>query len=98
MIFPSDIQGAMRECILKILWSKKDIVSFFSNNGCTKSDISSLGNYTELNRAEIVDNMFKYLSSKTDDGLGQFRAMSHALINWSHFDSYYFDTLKKLNK
>lgn len=98
MTFPADIQGAMRECILKILWSKKDIVAFFSNNGCTTSDVSSLGNYAELNRAEIIDNMFKHLSCRADNGLGQFRAILNALINWSHFDSYYFDKINKLNK
>jgi hypothetical protein len=74
MAFPSDIKSAMRECILKLLWAKDDIVSFFSNNGCTKSDIAALGNHKELHRAKIVDEMFSHLSSKSDEGLGQFRA------------------------
>lgn len=98
MGFPSDIKSAMRECVLKILWAKDDIVAFFSNNGCTNADISFLGNHKELSRAKIIDLMFSHLSSKADEGLGQFRAMLHALLNWSHFDSYYFDNLKKLNR
>jgi len=98
MKFPSDIKGAMRECVLKLLWAKDDIVEFFSNNGCTKSDISCLGNHKELHRAKIVDQMFAHLSQKPDEGLGQFRAMLQSIINWSHFDSFYFDKLKKLNK
>lgn len=98
MSFPSDIKGAMRECILKLFWAKDDIVSFFSSNGCTKVDLKSLDNYKELSRAKIIDEMFSYLSNKHDDGLGQFRSMLQALINWSHFDSYYFDKLKKLNR
>lgn len=98
MSFPSDIKGAMRECILKLFWAKDDIVSFFSNNGCTKSDLKSLGEHKELTRAKIVDEMFSYLSNKPDEGLGQFRSMLQSLINWSHFDSYYFDKLKKLNR
>jgi len=98
MGFPSDIKGQMRECILKLLWSKDDIVEFFSNNGCTKFDIGVLGNYKELSRAKIVDLLFGHLSFKPDEGLGQYRAMLQSLINWSHFDSYYFDQLKKLNR
>lgn len=98
MGFPSDIKGAMRECILKLLWAKDDIVSFFSNNGCTNSDLTSLGNYKDFSRAKVVDEMFSHLSNKSDEGLGQFRAMLQALISWSHFDSYYFDKLKKLNR
>lgn len=98
MAFYADIKGAMRECILKLLWAKDDIVSFFSSNGCTSSDISSLGNYKELSRAKIVDFMFKHLSSKQDEGIGQYRSMLQALVNWNHFDSYYFNKLKKLNR
>jgi len=98
MAFPADIKNAMRDCILKLLWAKKDIISFFKSNGCTSQDIAILGNYSELNRAAIIDNMFERLSSKPDGGLGQFRAMLHTLINWSHFDSYYFEKLRKLNK
>lgn len=98
MGFPSDIKSAMKECLLKLFWAKDDIATFLSNNGCTSSDISILGDYKELSRSKIVDLMFNHLSSKNDEGLGQFRAMLHALINWSHFDSYYFDQLKKLNR
>ena len=98
MAFPSDIKGAMRECVLKLLWPKDDIISFLSNNGCTNGDIKILGNYKELSRAKIIDLMFSHLSSKPDEGLGQFRAMLQSLINWAHFDSYYFDKLKKLNR
>lgn len=98
MTFPTDIKGAMRDCLLKIFWAKDDIVSFFTNNGCTSSDIKSLGNYKELSRAKIIDNLFHHISSKPDCGLGPLRAMLHSLVNWSYFDTYYFDKLKKLNR
>ncbi|MCI5125067.1 MAG: hypothetical protein D3925_11470 [Candidatus Electrothrix sp. AR5] len=88
----------MRDCLLKIFWAKDDIVSFFENNGCTSSDIKSLGEYKEYSRAKIIDNLFNHISSKHDCGLGPFRAMLHALVNWSHFDTFYFDKLKKLNR
>ena len=37
MSFPEDIKLAMRDCILKLLWPKDDIVAFFRNNSCTDS-------------------------------------------------------------
>lgn len=98
MSFPQDIKNAMRDCALKLFWAKKDIVNFLANNGCNSSEIKKLGNYKELTRAGIVDTAFDNLSKRADEGLGQFRAMLQSLINWSHFDSYYFDTLKKLDR
>ncbi|MDW9234419.1 restriction endonuclease [Burkholderia thailandensis] len=98
MTFPSDIKLAMRECILKLLWARDDIVGFFENNSCTKADIKSLGDHKSLSRAAIVDSMFDHLSKRPDEGLGQFRSMLQSLIDWKHFDTYYFETLKKLNR
>ncbi len=98
MTFPNDIKLAMRECVLKLLWPKDDIVAFFTNNSCTKSDLQAIGDHRTMHRYAIVDAMFRHLSQKPDEGLGQFRAMLQSLINWTHFDSYYFDKLKKLNR
>lgn len=98
MTFPNDIKLAMRSCVLKLLWSKDDIISFFENNSCTKSDIRALGDHKAMHRHAIVDSMFAHLNTKPDKGLGQYRAMLQSLITWDHFDPYYFDTLKKLNK
>lgn len=90
----------MRDCILAIFWPKKDIISFFRNNGCTSHDLKDVQNFKEheLNRAEIVDTVFEKLQIRDDGGLGQFRSMLHSLIEWSNFDPYYFDTLNKLDK
>jgi hypothetical protein len=41
MSFPEDKKIAMRDCILKLLWPKDDIVAFFKNNSCTTSDIKA---------------------------------------------------------
>lgn len=98
MTFPSDIKLAMRECVLKLLWPKDDIVTFFENNSCTKADIKAIGDHKAMHRYAIVDAMFDHLSKKPDEGLGQFRAMLQSLITWKYFDSYYFDKLRKLNK
>ncbi|MFJ3009213.1 restriction endonuclease [Pseudomonas fluorescens] len=98
MSFPNDVKMAMRNCILQVLWAKNDIVSFFEGNSCTKSDIKAIGEAQALSRSAIVDAMFNHLSMKPDEGLGQFRAMLCSLVNWSHFDPYYFDKLQKLNR
>ncbi len=98
MTFPSDIKLAMRDCILKLLWPKDDIVAFFENNSCTKADIKAIGDHKEMHRYAIIDAMFDHLAKKADEGLGQFRAMLQSLITWKHFDPYYFDKLMKLNR
>lgn len=90
----------MRDCILSVLWPRQDIVDFFRTSGCTKSDLKTVVNFktSNLSRAAIVDGVFAVLATRPDEGLGAFRAMLHALINWSHFDSYFFDKLKKLDR
>jgi hypothetical protein len=98
MTFPSDIKNAMRECILRVLWPKKDIASFFQSNGCTSLDMKCLGDINTSSRANLIDTMFQHLSSRPDGGRGPFRAMLQALVNWSHFDSYYFEKLRKLDR
>lgn len=96
--YPQDIKFAMRACILKIIWPKDDIVALFTNNGCTPSDLKNLGNHKVLSRSSIIDTVFKTLSDRNDNGLGQFRALMKTLTEWTHFDPYYFETLGKLNK
>lgn len=98
MTFPADIKNAMRDCILKLFWAKQDIISFFKNNSCTSHDLKAVEDYQSMSRNMIIDTTFDRLSRKSDQGLGQFRAMLQSLVDWSHFDSYYFDKLKKLNR
>ena len=88
----------MRDCVLKLLWPKNDIITFLESNSCTKSDIKAIGDHTAMHRYAIVDAAFEHLAKKPDQGLGQFRAMLQSLVNWTHFDSYYFDKLKKLDR
>lgn len=98
MTFPSDIKLAMRDCVLKLLWPKGDIIAFFETNSCTKADIKAIGDYKAMHRYAIVDAMFDHLSKKPDNGLGQFRAMLQSIISFKHFDPYYFDKLNKLSR
>ena len=52
----------------------------------------------QLSRSVMVDNMFNYLSTQPDGGLGPFRSMLQSLLQWSRFDPYYFDKLRKLDR
>lgn len=88
----------MKNCILSLLWPKKDVVGFFSDHGCTPADLKVVSDYEQLSRVAIIDKVFAHLTSKADGGLGQFRAMLQSLVQWSHFDPYYFDNLKKLSR
>ena len=100
MSFPADIKGCMKDCILSLFWPRKDIVGFFEKHGCTKAEIAPLQLEGEnaLKRPEIIDALFTALAARSDQGLGPFRAMLQSLLNWSHFDSYYFDKLRKLDR
>ncbi|MDD5273975.1 MAG: restriction endonuclease [Methylovulum sp.] len=46
----------------------------------------------------MINLMFQTLSERADGGLGPFRAMLHSLLKWDHFDPYYFEKLKKLDR
>lgn len=100
MSFPADIKGCMKDCILSLFWPRKDIIGFFEKHGCTKAEIASVQIEGEnaLKRHEVIDTLFAALAARSDSGLGPFRAMLQSLLNWSHFDTYYFDKLRKLDR
>ena len=86
------------ERLLVIAWNDCSKCVEYATNSCTASDIKALGEYKSKARYAIVDEMFERLEQKADEGLGPFRAMLQSLTTWSHFDPYYFDTLKKLSR
>jgi hypothetical protein len=98
--FPPDIEGCLKSCILAVIWPKREIIAFFRRCNCTDQDLGEASKFRalQLSRAAIVDTAFLNLERREDKGLGQFRAILRALINWEHFDPYYFDKLKKLDK
>lgn len=100
MTFPADIKGCMRDCILSVIWARQDIASFFERHGCTKAEIARLKLTGEgaLKRYQIVDALFATLAARPDEGLGPFRAMLQSLLEWSHFDPFYFEKLRKLDR
>lgn len=100
MSFPADIKGCMKDCILSLFWPRKQIVAFFEQHGCTKAELEGLKIEGEgaVLRHQIVDLLFDKLTARSDSGLGPLRAMLQSLLTWSHFDPYYFDKLKKLDR
>ena len=98
--FPSDIKGCMKDCMLAIFWARKDILGFFRDHGCTSQDLREVKRFKEqeLSRSTMIDLTFHRLASRTDAGLGPFRAMLRSLVTWERFDPYYFEKLKKLDR
>jgi len=90
----------MKDCILAIFWPRQKIVDFFAANDCPSTELKHVKDFEkdELYRPTIVDTMFQRLAARPDGGLGPFRSMLQSLENWSHFDPYYFDKLKKLDR
>jgi hypothetical protein len=90
----------MKDCILSLIWPRSEIYSFFADHRCTKTDLRPIDDFKErqLSRSVMVDSMFNHLSSKADGGLGPFRAMLQSLLEWSRFDPYYFEKLRKLDQ
>jgi hypothetical protein len=90
----------MKDCILSLIWPKSEIYSFFADHRCAKADLRPIDDFKErqLSRSVMVDTMFNHLSAKPDGGLGPFRAMLQSLLEWSRFDPYYFDQLRKLDR
>lgn len=100
MSFPADIQGCMKDCILSLFWPRKDIIGFLEKHGCPKAEVSCLkiDGENALRRHEVVDTILDKLTERPDKGLGSFRAMLQSLLKWPHFDPYYFDKLRKLDR
>jgi Restriction endonuclease len=100
MSFPNDIKSCMKDCILSILWPRKEIYKFFKDHDCMTSDLRCIDKFDEreFSRFVMVDAMFETLSNRSDNGLGSFRAMLQTLCQWDRFDPYYFEKLKQLDR
>ena len=97
MKFPIEIQDAIKECILNVIWPKEDIIAFLKKHGCTKEDLVPVRKHSDLTRNKIVYLVFKKLESDNDGGYAKFISMNRALLNWTSFNKHYFEKLNKLN-
>ena len=97
MKYPKEVQEAIKECILNLIWPKEDIISFLKKHGCTKDDLSPIRKYHDLTRAKMVHLVFRQLSWRKDEGLLQFNNMNRVLLSWKNYNQLYFVKIKKLN-
>lgn len=96
---PLDIRELLHDCILALFWPKAKIVEFLSSVGCAEAiTLSIVERQPDLSRHQIVVEAFSQLGAQVDRGFTTFQTMIDRLCNWSHFDTYWFETVPKLNR
>ena len=90
----------MKDCILSIFWPRNDIYSFFKDHDCTSGDLRVIEDFKDrdYHGAQWSINCLTNLPHAADGGLGPFRSMLQLLNDWTRFDPYYFDKLRKLDR
>ena len=89
----------MKDCILAVLWPRKEIYAFFKDHSCPANVLKVIDKWEEkeLSRSAMIDQAFEALSNMSDNGTLHFDLMLESLSNWTHFDDYWFNNQKKLN-
>lgn len=97
---PLDVKQTLKRCMLAIFWPKKDIIEFLRSVDCPDSILAGLvtEGQSALSRRDIVSEVISKLSSRPDRGHATYQLMIDRLSNWSHFDRYWFDDQKKLDR
>jgi hypothetical protein len=92
---PEDLKNSIKDCLLSVMWKKNDLTSALKNCNFNQKDLSGLNN--QHSKSEIIDIAFNNLSCREDRGATQMKSVIEMLINWSDFESYYWNngTLKK---
>lgn len=96
---PLDIRELLHDAILALFWPKAKILEFLSSVGCAGAITQQLARQTEdLSRHQMVVEAFSKLNAQPDRGHATYQAMIDRLVNWSHFDRYWFETVPKLDR
>ena len=98
-IFSPALKRQIKDCILAILWPKKEIYAFFKDHSCPNNVLKTIEGWDDkgLSRAGMIDSAFDALSNMPDNGLLHFNLMLDSLCGWNHFDDYWFNAQKKLD-
>lgn len=98
-IFSPAIKRQMKDCILAILWPKKEIYAFFKDHTCPANILKAIESWDEkgLKRADMINNVFSALVDMPGNGTLHFDLMLDSLSTWDHFDDYWFKAQKKLD-
>lgn len=91
-IFSPSLKGQLKDCILAVIWPKKDIYEFFKTHSCPSGALKKIENYAAatLSRATMVVTIFSELTNQHDNGTLQFYQMAETLSKWDHFDEFWF--------
>lgn len=98
-VFSTSLKREMKDCILAILWPRKDIYRLFVDCSVPRSVLKRVADWerTSISRPEMIDAVFDGLASLPDNGTVQFELLLTALSRWTHFDDYWFVQQNKLD-
>lgn len=85
---PSDLKNAVKDCLCKLFFRKKDLLDFFASANCSRSDLR--GSSEGMTKAANVDVVLSNLEQKQDGGILQKISLIEALILWTDYDSHWF--------
>ncbi|PZN96994.1 MAG: hypothetical protein DCF31_02320 [Alphaproteobacteria bacterium] len=97
---PLDVKQTLKRCMLALFWPKKDIVEFLRSVECPESILSSLviAGPEASSRRDIITEVISALGKRPDRGHATYQLMVDRLSNWTHFDRYWFEEQKKLDR
>jgi hypothetical protein len=80
-IFSTSLKGQMKNCLLAVIWPKKDIYSFFKDCSVPTTSLRTIQNWDEkgLSRSAMIDCVFQSLSEQPDNGTMHFTLMLNEL-------------------
>ena len=87
-----DLKNAIKDCLLSLFYRKADIIPFLKECGSTARDMQGINE--SLTKSQIVDIYFSNIGARADEGTMQYHALIRNLIDWSDFDSYWFQNKK----
>ena len=98
-IFSPALKRQIKDCILALLWPKREVYNFFKDHSCPVNVLKTIDGWDEkrLSRADMVNEVFNALGELPDNGTVHFNLMLDSLANWTHFDEYWFKAQQKLD-
>jgi len=88
-----DVKNAIKSSLCAVIFTKKDLLTFFKESNCTVSDLKGIEPQI-MSKPVMIDILFSNLTLRTDKGVRQLHTILDQLCNWSDFDSYWFESGK----
>lgn len=90
--FTKDIKNVVKDCLVGIFHKKSDLIDFFHECGSTSTDM--VGIEESLTKSSIIDIYFDNLERRKDSGTMQYHSLIRNILDWSDFESYWFENGK----